>query len=114
MEAVAECARDARLSAARHDERVDPLEVCERGVRNARLGALRHVERMDSREVRERGVRDARLVHSRMSSVWIPARCANAASVMPAWSQYDILSVWIPIRCANAASVMPAWVQRNM
>ncbi len=54
-------ARDARLVATRHFERVDPLEVDERGVRDAHLVAPRHVERVDPLEVQERGVRDARL-----------------------------------------------------
>ena len=37
---VALCARDARLDAARHFERVDPLEVRKSGVRDARLAAV--------------------------------------------------------------------------
>jgi len=61
---------DARLVAGCHVKRVKAREVHKRRVRYARLVADRHVERVDAREV-----------------------CINAASVMPAWLQPDMLSV---------------------
>jgi hypothetical protein len=43
-----------------------------------------------------------------MMSVWTPARCAKAPSVMIPWSQPDMSSVWTPARCAKSASAKVA------
>ena len=51
-------ARDARLQATCHVERVDPLEVVKGGVRDCRLVAAPHVKRVDSLEVGKGGIRD--------------------------------------------------------